>query len=743
MRSLRMKMVMIMVILILALMLTTGAFLMSGVGNFYVSQFYEQMEGTFTPEFIAQLQRLSAEDNAPAQMKELLMAQAGLGIDITGRNVYILDQTGSVLDSSNQRTTVVMTQNILSAMNGEVGQSSSVTNDYMDLAVPVESDGAQYIAYIRDNRATVDALTSELLIIILRALALGLVICVILSFLLSQILITPIRALTVGTKRVAAGDFANRVTVDSRDEIGDLTRNFNHMAKVLQDTISEAENERNKLSTLFLHMTDGVVAFNTAGSVIHYNPAATQMLAQNLSSQTTFDEIFSKEAELDTLLTLRRPQYIEAQKTVGERELELFMAPFSSDHAQGGVLVVIHDVTEQRRSEQLKREFVANVSHELRTPLTNIKSYAETIVDTGDELPPELRSNFMNVIISEADRMTRIVQDLLTLSKIDYGKMEMNISRFPFLKAVQNVYDAAKLNAEQNHHHTMTLTCEGDIPDVNGDRERIEQVITNIVSNAVKYTPDGGKIDMTVGTSAKPKIGNYHFTTLTPNLGIVRRHGKDIVLADIPGLIEGAADGAGLGHDFLRHVERTRLLLHVLDIAGSEGRDPVEDFDQINHELANYGELAERPQIVVCNKSDLPDSEENVVRLKAHLAELGLDYPVFVVSAATHQGFDALLDKTGDMLEALPPIVHFEEEVSYDDSVKPGTFEVVRDGAVFEVVGSSMQRLIDSVNFDDEESMSWFHRTLRKWGVIDALRKAGAQEGDTVRIIDMEFDFVE
>lgn len=259
----------------------------------------------------------------------------------------------------------------------------------------------------------------------------------------------------------------------------------------------------------------------------------------------------------------------------------------------------------------------------------------------------------------------------------------------------------------------------------------------------VGYPNVGKSTILSVVTSAKPKIGNYHFTTLTPNLGIVRRHGKDIVLADIPGLIEGAADGAGLGHDFLRHVERTRLLLHVLDIAGSEGRDPVEDFDQINHELANYGELAERPQIVVCNKSDLPDSEENVARLKAHLAELGLDYPVFVVSAATHHGFDALLDKTGDMLEALPPIVHFEEEVSYDDSVKPGTFEIVRDGAVFEVVGSSMQRLIDSVNFDDEESMSWFHRTLRKWGVIDALRKAGAQEGDTVRIIDMEFDFVE
>ena len=504
MRSLRTKLVMIMVILILALMCVIGAFLINGVGNFYISQFYEQMEKTFSPEFIGQLQEIPAqEQNAPERMKELLMAQAGLGIDIATRNVYILDETGNVLASSNQQTSVSMTANLLTAMNGEVGQESSITSSFMDLAVPIASADSTYIVYILDSRATVDALTGELFSIILSALGLGLVICVVLSFLLAQILITPIRALTLGTRQVAAGDFSQRIEVEGQDEIGVLTRNFNHMAKVLQDTISEAENERNKLSTLFLHMTDGVVAFNAAGSVIHYNPAATQMLAQNLSSQTTFDEIFSKEAELDTLLTLRRPQYIEAQKTVGERELELFMAPFSSDHAQGGVLVVIHDVTEQRRSEQLKREFVANVSHELRTPLTNIKSYAETIVDTGDELPPELRSNFMNVIISEADRMTRIVQDLLTLSKIDYGKMEMNISRFPFLKAVQNVYDAAKLNAEQNHHHTMTLTCEGDIPDVNGDRERIEQVITNIVSNAVKYTPDGGKIDMTVGTSGK------------------------------------------------------------------------------------------------------------------------------------------------------------------------------------------------------------------------------------------------
>ncbi|MBE5768316.1 MAG: GTPase ObgE [Clostridiales bacterium] len=257
----------------------------------------------------------------------------------------------------------------------------------------------------------------------------------------------------------------------------------------------------------------------------------------------------------------------------------------------------------------------------------------------------------------------------------------------------------------------------------------------------VGYPNVGKSTILSVVTSARPKIGNYHFTTLTPNLGIVRRHGKDIVLADIPGLIEGAAEGAGLGHDFLRHVERTRMLLHVIDISGSEGRDPVEDFEQINHELANYGELANRPQIIVCNKTDLPDAEENLERLKAHVADM--DIPVFAVSAATHQGFDPLLDMTANMLESLPPIVHFEEEVELDETIKPGSFEVEFIGGVYEVTGSAMEHLLDSVNFDSEESMNWFHRTLRRWGVIDALRSAGAKEGDTVRIIDMEFDFIE
>lgn len=503
MRSLRMKLVMILVILILALMTVIGAFLINGVGNFYISEFYVQMEQTFSQDFISQLQRLAQQSqDAPREMKELLMAQSGLGIDISGRNVYILSPTGDVLTASDQETSVDITANILTAMNGEIGQDSSITSGYMDLAVPIKTDSGSYIVYIRDSKATVDKLTGQVLNIILQALALGLVICLVLSFLLAQILITPIRALTIGTRQVAAGDFSQRLEVTSRDEIGVLTRNFNYMSQVLRDTLSEVENERNKLSTLFLHMTDGVVAFSPAGLVIHSNPAASQMLSRSMDPTTSFQELFAEDAAFDQILTLKRPQYLEAQKTVGERELELFMAPYSADQAPGGVMVVIHDVTEQRRSEQARREFVANVSHELRTPLTNIKSYAETVIAAGDELPPELHNNFMGVIVSEADRMTRIVQDLLTLSKIDYGKMEMNVSRFSFSKAVRSVYEAVALNAE-SHGHTLTFSCEENMPDVDGDRERIEQVIMNIVSNAIKYTPDGGKIAITAATSGR------------------------------------------------------------------------------------------------------------------------------------------------------------------------------------------------------------------------------------------------
>ena len=183
-------------------------------------------------------------------------------------------------------------------------------------------------------------------------------------------------------------------------------------------------------------------------------------------------------------------------------------------------------------------------------------------------------------------------------------------------------------------------------------------------------------------------------------------------------------------------------MLHVVDISGSEGRDPLDDLDQINTELDHYGKLSELPQIIVCNKMDLPGAEENFRRMQA-LGE-GMGYPVFGVSAATHEGFDAVLDETARQLETLPPILHYEEEEDADEpALQDNTFEITMEGPVFVVNGPGMERLIESVNFDDLDSLNWFHRMLRKLGVIDALREKGAGEGSTVRIAEMEFDFVE
>ena len=255
--------------------------------------------------------------------------------------------------------------------------------------------------------------------------------------------------------------------------------------------------------------------------------------------------------------------------------------------------------------------------------------------------------------------------------------------------------------------------------------------------------PNVGKSTiLSVVTAARPKISNYHFTTLQPNLGIVKQGDSSFVLADIPGLVEGAAEGVGLGHAFLRHVERTRMLLHVVDISGSEGRDPLQDFDAIMKELEAYGDLKNRPMICVANKMDLPGAQENLERMKAKLEGTGI--PVYAVSAATKDNFNALMYATADLLATCPPAEPFSEEELYEltgDEQPP--FEIAKEGGAYFVSGREMDRLMESVNFDNEESLNWFHRSLRRLGVIDALREAGAHEGDSVVIGEMEFDFVE
>ena len=255
--------------------------------------------------------------------------------------------------------------------------------------------------------------------------------------------------------------------------------------------------------------------------------------------------------------------------------------------------------------------------------------------------------------------------------------------------------------------------------------------------------PNVGKSTLlSVVSAAKPKIANYHFTTLQPNLGMVKMDNYSFAMADIPGLIEDAHLGVGLGHDFLRHVERNRMLLHVVDISGCEGRDPVEDYDAIRHELEAYdAELAQRPQIIAANKMDIqPDAEENLARLREHV---GPDVEIYPISAATRQGVNELMHAVVRMLKSLPaPAPEVVDPVALDARLD-NTIEITKLDDVYLVDGPGAERMLDSVNLFDRDSMGRFQRQLRDKGILDRLRALGATDGDTIRVCDTEFDFVE
>ena len=259
----------------------------------------------------------------------------------------------------------------------------------------------------------------------------------------------------------------------------------------------------------------------------------------------------------------------------------------------------------------------------------------------------------------------------------------------------------------------------------------------------VGYPNVGKSTLISVVSQAKPQIANYHFTTLNPTLGVVYMgDGVSFVMADIPGLIEGAADGTGLGHQFLRHVERCRLLVHIVDVSGSEGRDPKEDFRIINEELRKFNEeLAERPMLVAGNKCDLA-TDEQIADFKAWVEAQG--YQFFPIMAAIRYDVDPLLNKIIEELSKLPPIKIFEPEPMPEiEEESYGDVTINKVDGIYTVEGKWLLRIMRTVNFDDYEGLSYFERVLTSSGVIDKLCEAGCQEGDTVSIYDLEFDFIE
>ena len=283
-------------------------------------------------------------------------------------------------------------------------------------------------------------------------------------------------------------------------------------------------------------------------------------------------------------------------------------------------------------------------------------------------------------------------------------------------------------------------------PGFQGESFEIQMELKLIADVGLIGFPNVGKSTLiSVVSAAKPEIANYHFTTLTPVLGVVKLdEERSFVMADIPGLIEGASEGVGLGHEFLRHVERCRLLIHVVDISGSEGRDPIDDFEKINTELANFSEsLSECPQIVAANKSDMA-TEEQIATFREYIEKQG--FPFFVISAATTKGTKELINEAAAVLAELPPVKVYEPQPAFQEDIstqgkRAFTVEILEDN-VYYVDAPWAEDILRTADMDDYSSLQYFQRVLRSSGIIDKLEEMGIEEGDTVSICGFEFDYV-
>lgn len=506
-KSIQTKIISIFILTILSVVVVIGSFLTANIVKFYNDEFYVMMENVFTTSLISELES-SAGTSGDSGIRDIVGSYAGpLGID-TYRFYAILDaKTGEVLHSSDpaKSANLEKSDNIITAMAGKSGNISDTEKGYMDYAVPVNaSNGAKYIVYVKDTKNEVNSVTKNVLFILIEALIFSVAIAVILSFFFSRTITKPIRDITRVAEKIASGEFDVATRSEAKDEIGILSNTFAYMSSTLSNTIEEVNSEKNKVETILNTMTDGILAFNTKGELIHINPKAKKLIGRRYYDDLRFDAFFKEidaDISLGNLIYIHDEEKMERQANIRDKIIRFFFAPFRIENKIGGILVVMHDITSQQKLEFSRREFVANVSHELRTPLTTVKSYAETMMDMPyDE---EMYTKFLGTIANEADRMTRIVKDLLTLSRLDDGQYEVkpfeHIDLSDFLSGVtERMFFAAK-----EKHQTLTLHPASGSSAILSDRDKLEQVVINIISNAIKYTPDGGKIDIYFGTLYK------------------------------------------------------------------------------------------------------------------------------------------------------------------------------------------------------------------------------------------------
>lgn len=508
-RGLYFKIILILVVFILIVMSVVGAVLISNVLKFYNDEFSDCMEQNFTldNQLKTYLENAMTDENPSVfaqSQKDILNAYSSrLGID-DYRSYYILDKEGNFIAGSDAAdSTLALTPNILSAIGKKIGDAENRSSDFADFALPLKKGNAECIIYIRDTQEELSEVTWMLFSIILQALFIGLVIAFILSFFLARAISLPLSKLTAGVQRVAKGNFKEKIRVQSNDEIGVLTENFNHMSRMIEENLDEINGEREKLETVLSCLKDAVITFGDDGKPLQINDAAEKLFAsdiENLSLDYMFSLLNYDKNDIDTDDAAGVPavQY-------KDRVYELYFGNIryrNVERMREGIILVIHDVTQSYALDRSRREFVANASHELRTPLTTIKMVLETLSGDSSITGNELNKSFLEMAETESSRMEALIKNLLTLSQLDSKTMNFAMRDFCITESVQSIAKTLGYTAEKKGH---TLSFDGVFDElyISGDKIRVEQTIINIVSNAIKYTPDGGEIHISLSEQDK------------------------------------------------------------------------------------------------------------------------------------------------------------------------------------------------------------------------------------------------
>lgn len=498
MRSIKWKLIIMYLGLVLIVMIVSGSYILLSLRNIEIDKARQQLE-----LYAEKINEQVIGGNEMVHFQENLLRTVTNAIGIQGN---ILNADGETVASTSVLEEPYPTytdQSIIAAMNGMTSFSSGkksvdsfgLLKEWMSYSVPVKdaNDNVTYIVYTRldagDMRSSLDQTTKTIII----AAAISLLLAVIMGYVFAQTLTGPILALTKGAKNMAEGNFAQSLKVRSTDEIGQLTSSFNYMALELTKNMTEISREKNRLEILLHNMSDGVISFSRDGELILANAAATEMLEVEKIDMDFAAFIRKYDINSGVYLDMGSEPSKKVTFPVGKQFISANFTPYYSASGKiEGLVVVLQDITEQKKLDDMRKEFVANVSHELRTPLTTVKSYTETLIDGAIE-DPEIAMEFLRIIDSEADRMAFLVRDLLQLSRFDNKQVHLDIVEIEMNEFLEQTVKQSKIHAEAKRQE-LTFTPYPHMVVIHGDRDRVGQVVNNILTNAIKYSLDQAQI---------------------------------------------------------------------------------------------------------------------------------------------------------------------------------------------------------------------------------------------------------